>query len=168
MQPKALTNSPDAAFALALRIRHPSLDPAALSQELGMEPTHSFRAGQPRASRSDPVAASVHAESYWLGAMDRSAWLSDTWLSGSGPLESAVKRRGRSAWKSLGSALVMATRSLVLRHAPLFKRIRDEGGQVSLLVSLSPLAVGSFSVPPEVSRILGDLGITVEFELTGD
>jgi hypothetical protein len=50
----------------------------------------------------------------------------------------------------------------------LFERIRLEGGQVCLLVSLSPVAVDSFSVAPEVSQIFGELGITIEFEMTSD
>lgn len=169
MKAKALADSQDSPFELALRIRHPSMDPADLSRELGIEPSHSFRAGQPRQLRSDHLPASVHGESYWLGAIDRTSWLSDAWLSGFGQLEAAVKKLGRAAaWKSLGAALAMTTRGLVRTHAPLFERIRAEGGQVSLLVSLSPLIVGSFSLTPEVSRIFGDLGITIEFEMTSN
>ena len=33
----------------------PSLDPADLSCELGIEPVHSFRAGAPRPARSEPA-----------------------------------------------------------------------------------------------------------------
>jgi hypothetical protein len=43
-----------------------------------------------------------------------------------------------------------------------------EGGQASLLVSLSPVAVDSFSVSAEVSQIFGELGITIEFEMASD
>ena len=35
-------------FQLSLRIKHPSMDPANISKELGIEPEHSFRAGQSR------------------------------------------------------------------------------------------------------------------------
>ncbi len=58
-------------FQLSLRIRHPSLDPEELSRELNIEAAHCFRAGDPRASRSG--IASVHPESYWLGALNTSS-----------------------------------------------------------------------------------------------
>src|SRR5262245_27919444 len=57
-------------FELAMRIRHPSLDPAEISRELQLEPEHSFKAGDPRTSSSGIAAASVHAESYWLSHLD--------------------------------------------------------------------------------------------------
>jgi hypothetical protein len=118
---------------------------------------------------SDALAASVYGESYWLDSIDQTSWLSDAWLSGFGSIEAAVQKLGRAAaWKNLGSVLAMITRGLVRTHTPLFERIRAEGGQVSLLVQLSSLAVDGFSLTPEVSRQFGDLGITIEFEMTGD
>src|SRR5215469_4970481 len=62
-------------FQLSLRIRHPSLDPADLSREFRIEAEHSFRAGDPRPSRSGLAPASVHAESYWLGALNPASWI---------------------------------------------------------------------------------------------
>jgi hypothetical protein len=56
-------------FQLSLRIKHPSMDPADISKELGIEPEHSFRAGQPRHSKSGLGAAAVHASSYWLAPL---------------------------------------------------------------------------------------------------
>src|ERR1700746_929804 len=55
-------------FQLSLRIRHPSLDPEELTREFNIEAAHCFRAGDPRASRTG--IASVHPESYWLGALN--------------------------------------------------------------------------------------------------
>jgi hypothetical protein len=52
-------------------------------------------------------------------------------------------------------------------HAALLQTICAEGGEVSLLVTLSS-AVGNFSVPPQVSRMFGESGITLEFEITDD
>ena len=168
MKAKALAAPQDTEFELALRIRHPSMDPTDISRELGLKPTHSFRAGQPRQLDSAASSTSVYGESYWFAAIDQSSWLSDAWPSGSGDIETAVRNLGKAAaWKNPGSVLAMTARTLIRMHAPLFDRIRAEGGQASLLVSLSPLA-GSFSLTPEVSRLFGDLGITIEFEMTDD
>jgi len=165
MKARAIADSEQLAFELALRIRHPSLDPDALSKELGLEPTHTFRAGQLREPRSSASPASVHAESYWLGTLDPTAWLADIW-PGIASSDSAPRKPAKTiAWQSLGSALDMTARVLVRSHAALFERIRAEGGQVCLLVTLSPIAVDSFSVAPEVSQIFGQLGITIEFEM---
>jgi hypothetical protein len=51
-------------------------------------------------------------------------------------------------------------------HAERLRRIRAGGGEISLLVVLSPSEVGAFTLLPEVSRLLGEFGITVEFEFS--
>jgi hypothetical protein len=53
-----------------------------------------------------------------------------------------------------------------MKHAALSWRIRSEGGELCLLVSLSAREVGSFSLIPEVSRAFGEFGVTVEFKFT--
>ena len=45
-------------------------------------------------------------------------------------------------------------------------RIHAKGGEISLLVALSLSEVEGFTLPPEVSRLLGEIGITVEFEFS--
>ena len=65
-------------------------------------------------------------------------------------------------------ALSLTATRFLRTNAALFERIRADGGQASLLVSLSPLAVESFSLTPEMSRIFGELAITIEFETTND
>jgi hypothetical protein len=167
MKAGALADSEELAFEIALRIRHPSMDPEVLSRELALVPTHTFRAGQLREPRSSAAPASVHAESYWLGTLDPAAWLLDIWPTGhaSIPVKAAVRATAR---QNLGSALDLTARVLMRSHVSLFERIRVEAGQASLLVSLSPVAVDSFSLPPEVSQIFGQLGITIEFEVMSE
>jgi hypothetical protein len=53
-------------------------------------------------------------------------------------------------------------------HAQRLRRIRAEGGEISPLVALSPGDVGSFTLLPDVSRLFGEFGITVEFEFSQD
>jgi hypothetical protein len=166
MEASKLTKPQLPPFELSLRIRHPSVDPAELSRELALDAEHSFRAGDPRRSRGDASPASVYAESYWLGTLDPTSWPADAWFSGHADVDSAVRELRKSATRSLGWALSFSARRF-LRAKALFERIRSEGGQVSVLVTVSP-ALESFTVPPEVSRMFGDLGITLEFDLTSD
>jgi hypothetical protein len=155
-------------FELSLRIRHPSMDPADLSRELGLDAKHSFRAGEPRQMRSGVTSASVHGESYWLGTIDPTSWPGDDWFSGVAKLELAQKEIGKAVTRTLGSALSFSATRFLRANAALLERIRIEGGQISLLVALSPAAVDGFSLTPEVSRVFSELGITIEFELTND
>jgi hypothetical protein len=167
MEARELSKSDPQPFQLSLRIRHPSMDPADLSREFKIEAEHSFRAGDRRPPRRGIVPASAHTESYWLGALSPAKWLADMSFP-EHPLQMAQERLGDAATKSFGWALSLSATRFCHLHADLLRRIRSEGGQISLLVALSAGEVSSFSLVPEVSRIFGEFGITVEFELTDD
>jgi hypothetical protein len=165
MEARKLSKLGPELFQLSLRIRHPSLDPAELSREFRIEAEHSFRAGDPRPSRSGLAPASVHAESYWLGALNPGSWIR---LPLEDPrLQLAQQGLGAMVSRSPGTALTLSARFLSL-HAETLHRVRTEGGQISLLVAVPTGEVNSFSLAPEVSRIFGELGVTLEFELTSD
>jgi len=151
-------------FQFSLRIRHPSIDPAELSREFGVEPEHAYRAGDQRALRSVAAQPTVHTESYWLASLDPFDWPQDTSFPGHARLQLVMEHLRQAATDSFGWALSLSAGQFLRLHADLLRRIASEGGQVTLLVALSASEVGSFTLMPEVSRILGDLGIAVEFE----
>jgi hypothetical protein len=155
-------------FLLSLRIRHPSVDPAEISRELGLQPEHSFRAGDPRLSRSGLAPASVHAESYWLGALSPGEWPADLGFSAEPLLKIARERFGSAATRSLGWALSLTAARFFKVHGELLRRIRSEGGQASLLVTMSTPEASSFSLTPEICRVFSELGVALEFEFSGD
>ncbi|MGA2343260.1 MAG: hypothetical protein ABSG29_08735 [Steroidobacteraceae bacterium] len=165
MEARKLSKPQPLPFELSFRIRHPSMDPAELSRELGLTATHSFRAGEPRRPGSDSM--SLHGESYWLGTLDPTSWPADAWFSGYSNLDLAAKEIRKAEALSLGWALSLSARRL-LRVKALLERIRSDGGQVSLLVAFSAAAVESFSLASEVSRLFGELGVTIEFDLISD
>jgi len=152
-------------FQLSLRIRHPSLDPNELSRELNIEAAHCFRAGDPRASRSG--IASVHPESYWLGALNTANWPVDVTVPGVQSWATPQERLGVLPVGNLGSVLSLSTRFFTA-HAGTLRRISSEGGQVSLLITAHSTELSGFSLAPAVSRVFSDLGITLEFEFTTD
>jgi hypothetical protein len=155
-------------FQLSLRIRHPSMDPAVISKELGIEPEHSFRAGQPRHSRSGVAPAAVHTESYWLAPLNPASWFGNP--SFAEPLSLAITQKHIDAAiaRNLAGALGLCAVQFKAAHTSLLHTIRSEGGEASLLVTLSPTDVNTFSLPPQVSRIFGELGIALEFEITNE
>lgn len=166
MEARKLRQAESEPFQLSLRIRHPSLDPEELSRELNIEATHCFRAGDPRASRSG--IASVHPESYWLGALNTASWPADVTFPEMQRLPAGEEERiGVVALRSLGWVLSLSTR-FFSAHAATLRRIAAEGGQMSLLVTASAEGLSGFSLAPAVSRVFSELGITLEFEFTTD
>jgi len=155
-------------FQLSLRIKHPSMDPAYISKELGIEPEHSFRAGQSRRSKSGVAPAAVHTESYWLAPLNPASWFGSLQFEplpnvpiSQSMIDTAVARN--LAW-ALGLCAVRFSKA----HTELLHTIRTDGGEISLLVTLSASEVSSFSLQPHVSRLFGELGIALEFEITND
>ena len=155
-------------FQLSLRIKHPSMDPANISKELGIEPEYSFRAGQSRRSKIGVAPAAVHTESYWLAPLNPSSWY------GSLPFESlpnvpiSQSMIDTAMSRNLAGALGLCAVRFSKAHTELLHKISSEGGEISLLVTLSASAVGSFSLQPHVSRLFGELGMALEFEVTSD
>jgi hypothetical protein len=153
-------------FELSLRIRHPFMDPAVLSRELGLEPECSFRVGDPRSPQGDPAPVTVHAESYWLAVLDPSSWLVDLSFAARSTSARAHRNMGVAVARSLDLALSLSAMRLRSAHAVLLNQISSEGGQASLLIALFPSVTSGFSLTPDVSRIFSELGIALEFEFT--
>jgi hypothetical protein len=74
MQVRKRSSAHATPFQLSLHVRHPSVDPDEISRELGLEAVESFRAGEPRQSRSGVAATAVHGETYWVAVLDPMVW----------------------------------------------------------------------------------------------
>jgi hypothetical protein len=167
MEIQRLSKSDAAPFQLSLRVRHPSMDPADISQTLNIKAEHSFRAGDPRPSSGGGATGSVHAESYWLGELKPIGPLADI----SFPMDSRsqmAQRQLNATRNNLTWALSLGASRFLKIHSDLLRRVRAEGGDVSLLVTIHSGEVSSFTLAPEASQILGDLGVAVEFELASE
>jgi hypothetical protein len=167
MEAQKISTATPQGYQLSLRIRHPSMDPADISRALNIEAEHSFRAGDPRPSRSGIVPASVYTESYWIGILPPPALATNISFTGDRRSQLAQERLTAES-RTLTWAISLSTTRVLCKHAEFLRRIRSEGGQVSLLVSISEGAISSFMVPPEASQAFGDWGITIEFELSAD
>jgi hypothetical protein len=130
-------------YSVSLRVRHPNVDPAALTKALQFEPLHSWRAGEPRRSVAGTALGGEHRESYW-----------------SAPLPGQAAGSAAFALEQfLGQQLVQLS-----RHRELLARLQDEGGQISLLIEMSTLENAALTLSTGVSRKLADLNIEVEFQ----
>jgi hypothetical protein len=183
------------AFQLSLHVRHPSVDPAEISRELGLEAVECFRAGEPRQSRSGLAATATHSETYWVAVVDPMGWSAPSTLarqitrSGPGsrpksgaaiaqdllsvlqPQEAKVLRarfgldEAESLPGSLGWGIVLVCHCLMVRHGAFVTRLREQGGSLTLLAAIEPAALDGLRISPEMGRQLHDLGLTVKIEL---
>jgi len=155
-------------FQLSLRIKHPSMDPAEISKELGIEPEHSFRAGQSRRSKTGVAPAAVHTESYWLAPLNPSSWFGALSFEPLPNLPISQSMIDTAVAQNLAWALGLCAVRFSKAHTELLHTIRADGGEISLLVTVSASEVSSFSLQPHVSRLFGELGVALEFEITSD
>jgi hypothetical protein len=162
MEARDLSQEHSPPFQISLRIRHPSIDPAAVSRELRLDAEYSFKAGDPRESGSGNAVTALHSESYWLGSLGTIA----SSLSGfSGTRANVARERLQAATvESLTLALDALVVGFMRTHGEFIRRIQSEEGQVSLLVELSTRALSGFALSPQFSRTISDLGIAIEFD----
>jgi hypothetical protein len=134
-------------YAVSLRVRHPSKDLDVLTDKLRLEPDHSWKAGDPRRSQSGSALGGNHRDSYW------SAQLPAQMV---GPSSMPLEMFFSQQLVQLG------------RHREFFNSLQSDGGQVSLLVELAPIANASLTFSSSSARKLADLNIEVEFQFVGD
>jgi hypothetical protein len=90
-------------YAVALRIRHPFIDPGELTEKLGFAPQHSWQAGQRKPEAAGEPGDGTYRETYWLGRVPSPALESIPDL----PLEGALMfvllqiRRSEQFWSRL-------------------------------------------------------------------
>ena len=134
-------------YAMSLRVRHPTLDPALLTEALHLEPLHSWRAGDPRRSVTGAALGGEHRDSYWSAPLPGQAVGAAAF-----PLE-----------MFLGQQLVQFG-----RHREFLARLQNENAQISLLIEVSPVENGVLTLSTGTSRKLADLNIEVEFQFVSE
>jgi hypothetical protein len=166
MPARNVSKLPANRIQLSLHIRHPSLQPAEISKEIRWQPVESFAAGAPcQSSVGSGLAPRLHTESYWVATLDAAfltrhrATRRSATTGRSVQIAGVVLRRLASA-DSAEPFITLACSSLQ-RHASFFERIRKGGGSAKLLVTM---VESTLRIPPEISRRLADLGITLEAE----
>lgn len=134
-------------YAVTLRARHPTVDPAVLTDTLKLDPAHSWKAGDPRLSQTGAPLGGQYRDSYWSAPLP-----GQTVGAASVPLET-----------------FMSTQLLQLaRHRDFLSALQADGGEISLLIEIAPLASTVITLSSTLSRRLADLNIEVEIQFPGD
>lgn len=132
-------------FTLSLGVRHPSMDPARITRELGLEPGHVWSNGQPRMGPTGDALPGNHRGSYWI---------------------CEIAPRPRFAGEQ-GDVDQDLSRLLgKLRAAGNFvQELQESGGATELLLTV--FAHGDFrmELPPNVSTLLARMGIGLSIEV---
>lgn len=143
--------------SISLRIRHPSIDPAAITATLGITPEHSWAQGEPRLSESGARIGGTRRDTYW------SAVLPDNPEQGLG--QQRLGGPAASALLQSEPATLLMMQIVRLRsHRDFFKRIAAEGGQASLVLEIATQESASLRLEPALMRLLADLGLPVHCE----
>jgi len=128
-------------FTVSLRIRHPMIDPRAITELPRIQPQHTRRAGQPRCDAAGAELGCAHHNSYWMSRLMAEPQLSRSNVS--------VER------------VISQTLSHMRRVQPFLERLNDEGGIAELLASLYARDVFRPELPPDALALLGRLLLAV-------
>jgi hypothetical protein len=132
-------------FTLSLRIRHPGIDPAEISSALGIEPQHTWKAGEPRRGPADEALAGTYRESYWMGRLTEGPQLSSDSITVEGVLLSTLVQ--------------------LRRVEPFLASIREGGGEAEFHISMFARENFRLELTAGVLSVLGRLGLAVAFDV---
>lgn len=132
-------------FTLSLRLRHPAIDPAAITQTLGIEPQHTWKAGDPRRDPAGGALEGAYRESYWMGRLVEEPQLSSGLLS----VESVL----------------LQNLAHLRRSQTFLERFKAEGGVAELYVSLYAREAFRLEFSDESLGLLGRLGLAVALDV---
>jgi hypothetical protein len=132
-------------FTVSLRVRHPRIDPCRITDTLGIEPQHTWKAGDARRSPAGEALEGNYRDSYWMGRLMPEPELSS----------------GRF---SVESVLLQTLAKLRRSHAFL-EQLGTDGGVAELHVSLFARENFRLDLSSESLAMLGRLGLGVVLEI---
>jgi hypothetical protein len=131
-------------FTASLRMRHPRIDPATITQTLGIKPQHTWQSGTPRVGPAGESLDGLYRESYWMARL-----METPQLSGQVSLEEVLRE----------------TLANLRRSQAFLEQIQAEGGVTELHVSLFARANFSLELPASTLALLGRLGVGVALDI---
>ena len=147
-------------FSIALRVRHPSIDPAEVTDRLGIDPQHAWRAGESRHADGDAAGSAVHRETYWVGLLPAPR------LFGPAPWDQRVEESLRQA-VALPQASLYFTLLKMKRSASFWREFADQGGTVECLLQVHKADRFQLDLSQALLLALVDLRITLSIEVEG-
>jgi hypothetical protein len=128
-------------FRISLRLRHPSIAPATITEALRIDPKHSWKAGEPRQTPTGTALTGLNRDTYWVAEITAGRWPAD-----------------------VGEAIHGVLRSLI-PHRPFLHRLRAEGGTAELFVGWFFENQSGDILTHECLALAGDLQIDLSFDI---
>lgn len=135
----------DYEFTIALCIRHPTIDPASITKTLGIEPQHTWKAGDARRGAGGEELDGAYHQSYWTGRLMAEPQLSSE--------------------QTTVESVLLTTLSQLRRSYDFLQQLSTEGGAAELTVSLFARGVFRLDLSPESAALLGSLRLTIAFDI---
>ena len=132
-------------FTISLRIRHPRIDPATITAALGIQPQHTWQAGQPRCDAAGVELGGAHHDSYWMGGLMDEPQVSSGTVSVEG--------------------VMLKTLSQLRRAQSFLEQLNAEGGVAELLVSLYARDDFRLELPSDAVTLLGRLHLAIALDV---
>jgi hypothetical protein len=132
-------------FTTSLRVRHPAIDPCKITYALGIEPQHSWKAGDPRRDTTGNALNGVYRESYWMGRLMNEPQLSSARISVESVLLQTLAHLGRSQ--------------------SFLRQLHADGGAAELYVSLYARTDFRLELSASSLGLLGRLGLAIALEV---
>jgi hypothetical protein len=132
-------------FTISLRIRHPTVDPAKITEALGIEPQHTWRAGDPRRDHAGEELDGDYRESYWMGRLMEAPQLSSDKVS----VETVLKR----------------TLDQLRRSQEFLDKLNTDGAVAELQVSLYARENFRLELPADSLALLNRLRLAVALDV---
>ena len=132
-------------FTISLRIRHPTIDPDRITKALGIEPQHTWKAGDPRRDPGGEELEGDYRESYWMGRLMDAPQLSSGRLS----VESVLQR----------------TLDQLRRSHEFLDELNTNGGVAELQVSLYARENFRLELPADSLALLSRLRVSVVLDV---
>ncbi len=123
-----------------LLIIHPDMDPAPITRTLGLKPTSTHRAGEPRFTPKGTALPGLWPDTRWSGGLDEFDGLE---------VEAAIK----------------SFLEIVERHAGFWKSLAASKGSAEMICSLDGGHYQGLSIDPNLLRSLADLNIGLGLEI---
>jgi Domain of unknown function (DUF4279) len=132
-------------FTISLRLRHPGIDPARITDTLAIEPQHSWKAGDPRRDPAGAALEGVHRESFWVAQLMERPQLAIAGVS----VESVLLQK-------LGQ---------LRRSQSFLAQLDAEGGVAELHISLFARTDFRLDLSAQSLALLGHLGLAVALDV---
>ena len=132
-------------YKVSLRITHPTMDPSIITNTLGLKPSHSWKAGEPRETPNGENLDGINVQSYWTAQLTNGNNISSEKIQ----LES----------------FLLDKNYLLKQHASFFSSIKESKGNIEYFIGIFGNKNMGCVFNSELLTSTNDLGIELSLDI---